>query len=108
MKVTFGEIQKYIDAGKLGGVSLSEVNAQTIHDAVKVTKVKAVEVELSLFSTDPLENGVAAACAQVSHFLPPQIFGLKVSGACWERLSEDISPREPESKTSRDAPQTPL
>lgn len=64
LKVTFGELQKYIDAGKLGGISLSEVNAQTIHDAVKVTSVKAVEVELSLFSTEVLENGVAAACAQ--------------------------------------------
>ncbi|KAJ4394131.1 hypothetical protein N0V93_003348 [Gnomoniopsis smithogilvyi] len=64
MKVTFGEIQKYIDAGKVGGISLSEVSAQTIHDAVKITKVKAVEVELSLFSTEVLENGVAAACAQ--------------------------------------------
>ncbi|CAN8098699.1 unnamed protein product [Discula destructiva] len=64
MKVTFAEIQKYIDAGKLGGISLSEVSAQTIHDAVKITSVKAVEVELSLFSTDVLENGVAAACAQ--------------------------------------------
>lgn len=64
MKVTFGEIQKYIDAGKVGGISLSEVNAQTIHDAVKVTTVKAVEVELSLFSTEVLDNGVAAACAQ--------------------------------------------
>lgn len=64
MKVTFAEIQKYIDAGKLGGISLSEVNAQTIHDAVKLTSVTAVEVELSLFSTHVLENGVAAACAQ--------------------------------------------
>lgn len=64
MKATFAEMQKYIDAGKLGGVSLSEVSAQTIHDAVKVTRVKAVEVELSLFSTEVLDNGVAAACAQ--------------------------------------------
>lgn len=64
MKVTFGAIQQYIDAGQLGGVSLSEVRAQTIHDAVKITQVKAVEVELSLFSTEVLENGVAAACAQ--------------------------------------------
>lgn len=66
LSVTFGEIQKYVDAGKVGGISLSEVNAQTIHDAVKVTSVKAVEVELSLFSTEVLENGVAAACAQYS------------------------------------------
>lgn len=66
LHVTFGEMQKYIDAGKLGGISLSEVSAQTIHDAVKITKVSAVEVELSLFSTEVLENGVAAACAEYS------------------------------------------
>lgn len=64
MEETFGELQKYIDEGKLGGISLSEVRAETIHQAVKITKVVAVEVELSLFSTEVLENGVAAACAQ--------------------------------------------
>lgn len=64
MEVTFGAMQKFIDEGKLGGISLSEVNAQTIHAAVKITKVAAVEVELSLFSTEVLENGVVAACAQ--------------------------------------------
>ncbi|ROV89953.1 hypothetical protein VMCG_10106 [Cytospora schulzeri] len=64
MEETFGEMQKYIDQGKLGGISLSEVRAETIHEAVKITKVSAVEVELSLFSTEVLENGVAAACAQ--------------------------------------------
>lgn len=64
MEETFGELQKYIDEGKLGGISLSEVRAETIHEAVKITKIEAVEVELSLFSTEVLENGVAAACAQ--------------------------------------------
>lgn len=65
MEVTFGVLQKeYIDTGKLGGISLSEVRADTIHEAVKVAKIVAVEVELSLFSTDNLTNGVAAACAQ--------------------------------------------
>ncbi|KAI0408522.1 voltage-gated shaker-like K+ channel, subunit [Xylaria palmicola] len=65
MEETFKLIQKeYIDTGKLGGISLSEVRAETIHEAVKHAKIAAVEVELSLFSTDILENGVAAACAQ--------------------------------------------
>ncbi|KAI0485202.1 voltage-gated shaker-like K+ channel, subunit [Xylariaceae sp. FL0804] len=65
MKVTFDVIQKeYIDTGKLGGISLSEVRAETIHEAVKHAKIVACEVELSLFSTEVLENGVAAACAQ--------------------------------------------
>ena len=48
-EVTFGVIEKeYIQTGKLGGISLSEVRAETIHEAVKHTKVLAVEVELSL------------------------------------------------------------
>lgn len=68
LATTFGVMQEYIDAGKLGGISLSEVNAQTIHEAAKITKVVAVEVELSLFSTHVLENGTAAACAE--HDIP--------------------------------------
>lgn len=66
---TFGILNKeYVETGKIGGISLSEVSAATIHEAVKFTKVAAVEVELSLWSTDPLENGVAAACAE--HGIP--------------------------------------
>ncbi|KAF9876465.1 aldo/keto reductase [Colletotrichum karsti] len=67
--VTFGVIQKeYIDTGKVGGISLSEVSAATIHEAVKHAKIVGVEVELSLFSTEVLSNGVAAACAE--HNIP--------------------------------------
>ncbi|KAI1198838.1 voltage-gated shaker-like K+ channel, subunit [Nemania serpens] len=69
MEETFKLIQEeYIDTGKLGGISLSEVRAETIHEAAKHIKVAAVEVELSLFSTDILNNGVASACAQ--HGIP--------------------------------------
>ncbi|KAH9907299.1 Aldo/keto reductase [Xylariomycetidae sp. FL2044] len=65
MEVSFGILDKeYVQTGKIGGISLSEVRAQTIHEAVKHTKVLAVESELSLFSTEVLHNGVAAACAQ--------------------------------------------
>ncbi|EMR70263.1 putative pyridoxal reductase protein [Eutypa lata UCREL1] len=65
MELTFGVMDKeYIQTEKLGGISLSEVRAETIHEAVKIAKISAVEVELSLFSTNVLENGVAAACAQ--------------------------------------------
>ncbi|KAI0811863.1 voltage-gated shaker-like K+ channel, subunit [Xylaria sp. FL0064] len=59
MADTFKLIQdEYINTGKLGGIMLSEVRAETIHEAVKYTRVAAVEVEVSLY------NGVAAACAQ--------------------------------------------
>lgn len=49
IETTFGVMNKeYIETGKLGGISLSEVRAETIHEAVKHGKVEAVEVELSL------------------------------------------------------------
>lgn len=64
LSVTFGVMREYIDKGLLGGIALSEVSAATIHEAAQVAKVAAVEVELSLWSTEVLTNGVAAACAQ--------------------------------------------
>lgn len=60
--------KEFVRTGKIGGISLSEVRAETIHKAVKVTRISAVEVELSLMTTDPLTNGVAEACAQ--HNIP--------------------------------------
>jgi pyridoxine 4-dehydrogenase len=66
---TLSVIQKeYVDTGKVGGIALSECSAETIEEAVKIAKISLVEVELSLFSTDILHNGVAAACAK--HNIP--------------------------------------
>ncbi|KAL6919212.1 hypothetical protein ACHAPO_004326 [Fusarium lateritium] len=68
-ETTLSVIQKeYIDTGKVGGIALSECSAETIEEAVKIAKISLVEVELSLFSTDILHNGVAAACAK--HNIP--------------------------------------
>lgn len=64
METSFAAMQEYIDKGLLGGISLSEVAAPAIHEAVKHAKIVAVEVELSVFNPDVLTNGVAAACAQ--------------------------------------------
>lgn len=64
MGETFAVMKEYIQAGKLGGIALSEVRAETIHEAVRYVQPVAVEAELSLFSTEVLDNGVAAACAQ--------------------------------------------
>ncbi|KAG5660819.1 hypothetical protein KAF25_002462 [Fusarium avenaceum] len=65
LETTFGVLEKeYVQTGKLGGICLSEVSAATIHEAVKITKIVGVEVELSLFSTDILTNGVAEACVK--------------------------------------------
>lgn len=59
---TIGAIAEYVKAGKIGGIGLSEVNADIIQKAVKVHPIAAVEVELSMFSTEVLENGTAKAC----------------------------------------------
>lgn len=50
LDVTFGVLDKeYVQTGKIGGIGLSEVKASTIREASKLTKVVAVEAELSLY-----------------------------------------------------------
>jgi pyridoxine 4-dehydrogenase len=65
IEITIAAINEYVTAGKIGGISLSEVNANTIRRAAKVAKISAVEVEMSLWATDILENGIAEACAEL-------------------------------------------
>lgn len=49
LSMTLGIIEKeYVKTGKIGGVSLSEVTADVIQEAVKHTKILGVEVELSM------------------------------------------------------------
>ncbi|EAU38863.1 predicted protein [Aspergillus terreus NIH2624] len=52
--------------GKIGGIGLSEVDADTIRRAHKVHPIAAVEVELSLFDTTILKNDVAKTCAELN------------------------------------------
>jgi pyridoxine 4-dehydrogenase len=64
VETTLAAVNEYVKAGKIGGISLSEIGEKTIRRAAKVVKVVAVEVEFSLFATEILTNGVAAACAE--------------------------------------------
>lgn len=49
LEVALGVIEnEYVKTGKVGGIGLSEVRAETIHEAVKIATIAAVEVELSL------------------------------------------------------------
>ena len=57
--------EEYVKKGLVGGIALSEVTAETIKRAAAVTKIVGVENEASLWSTDFLTNGVAAACAEL-------------------------------------------
>lgn len=52
------------DEGKIGGIQLTEVRAETIRRAASVTKIDMVEAEISLWSTEVFSNGVAEACAE--------------------------------------------
>jgi pyridoxine 4-dehydrogenase len=65
IETTVAALQEQVAAGNIGGISLSEVSAATIRRAAKVAKIEAVEVELSLWCTEPLENGVVQACAEL-------------------------------------------
>ena len=65
LEKTLGALAELVQAGKIGGIALSEVNAGTIREAAKITKIVAVEIELSLWRTEPLTNGIATACAEL-------------------------------------------
>jgi pyridoxine 4-dehydrogenase len=62
---TVGYIAEFVKAGKLGGISLSEVSAQSIRKAHAVHPISAVEVEFSMYATEILENDVASTCAEL-------------------------------------------
>jgi pyridoxine 4-dehydrogenase len=64
IETSINAIAEYVKEGKVGGIGLSEVSASTIRRAAKVHPIAAVEVEFSLWATDILHNGVAAACAE--------------------------------------------
>uniref|UniRef100_A0A093UVV9 Protein qutG n=1 Tax=Talaromyces marneffei PM1 TaxID=1077442 RepID=A0A093UVV9_TALMA len=52
------------EGGRIGGIQLTEVRAETMGRASSVTKIDIVEAEISLWSTEVFSNGVAEACAE--------------------------------------------
>lgn len=65
LEETMNAMANYVEEGKLGGISLSEVTEDQIRNAEKLHKIAAVEVEMSLQSPDLLYNGVAKTCAEL-------------------------------------------
>ena len=65
LKDTLEALADLVKEGKIGGIALSEVNANTIKEAAAITKISMVEIELSLFSTEPLTNGITKVCAEL-------------------------------------------
>ncbi|KAL1638787.1 hypothetical protein SLS58_008601 [Diplodia intermedia] len=65
LEETLGAFQELVRQGKIGGVALSEVSAQSIREAAKIVKIESVEIELSLWQTEPLTNGIVQACKEL-------------------------------------------
>lgn len=61
---TIGALAKFVKAGKIGGIGMSECSAASIERAWKVHPIASVEVELSLWEDTVLSNGVANTCAK--------------------------------------------
>jgi pyridoxine 4-dehydrogenase len=57
-------LAELVKEGKIDGIGLSEVNANTIRKAHAVHQIAAVEIELSLFTPDPLNNGIIDTCQE--------------------------------------------
>ena len=62
---TMKALAECVKEGKIRGIGLSEVRAETIRRAHAVHPIAAVEVELSLWSTQILHNGIASTCAEL-------------------------------------------
>jgi pyridoxine 4-dehydrogenase len=62
---TIRSLAELVKEGKINGIGLSETSAETIRRAHKVHPIAAVEVELSLWATDILWNGIATTCGEL-------------------------------------------
>ena len=65
IETTMKTLAACVKEGKITGISLSEVKAETIRRAHKIHPICSVEVELSLFQTEILTNGVTSTCAEL-------------------------------------------
>ncbi len=68
---TVGAMADLVKAGKVRYLGLSEPSAETLRRACKVHPIAAVQNEYSLWTRDPEENGVLAACRELGVGLVP-------------------------------------
>jgi aryl-alcohol dehydrogenase-like predicted oxidoreductase len=62
---TVGAMAELVKAGKVRHLGLSEASAATLERAVKVHPIAALQVEFSLWTRDPQENGMLEACRRL-------------------------------------------
>ncbi|KAL1994762.1 hypothetical protein VTN49DRAFT_949 [Thermomyces lanuginosus] len=65
IETTIQTLAELVKEGKIRSVGVSEVNANTLRRAHAVHPISAAEIELSLFTTDPLHNGVLDTCHEL-------------------------------------------
>ncbi|KAL4813870.1 NADP-dependent oxidoreductase domain-containing protein [Aspergillus spinulosporus] len=66
IETSIATLAQLVKEGKIGGVGISEANAATIRRAHAVHPIAAAEIELSLFTTDPLRNGIVDVCRELN------------------------------------------
>jgi pyridoxine 4-dehydrogenase len=57
-------LAELVKEGKIGAIGLSEVSASSIRRAHAVHPIASVEIEMSLFTPDPLHNGSVETCQE--------------------------------------------
>ncbi len=62
---TVGAMAELVGEGKVRALGLSECSAETLRRANAVHPITAVQSEYSLWTRDPEENGVLAACSEL-------------------------------------------
>ena len=65
LKETMNAMAEYVKDGKIGGIGLSEVDADRIKEAAAIHPIAMVEVELSIQTPDILTDGVASTCGDL-------------------------------------------
>ncbi|HEY2747871.1 MAG TPA: aldo/keto reductase [Polyangia bacterium] len=68
---TVGAMARLIEQGKVRHLGLSEASAETLRRASKVHAITALQSEYSLWTRDPEDDGVLAACRELGIGLVP-------------------------------------
>ena len=94
LEESIGTMAELVKAKKIGGIGISEVTADQIRKNAALHPIAAAEVELSLQTPDILENGVAAACAELG--IPVVAYSPLGRGLLTAAMSkpEDLDPKD--------------
>ncbi|KHN96668.1 Aldo/keto reductase [Metarhizium album ARSEF 1941] len=84
---TLAAIDAFVRSGRIDGISTSEINRETLRSP-----------QLSLFHTDPLTNGLLAACAELD--IPVVAYSPLARGLLGGRIKsiDDLAPDDPKRR----------